>query len=353
MPEYLETQRLLLRPFKDADAAAAFEWCGHREAMRYSPNGPDRSVARTQVRLQRYQEHQRAHGFSKWMVLDRESGRRIGDAGLMHMPGTGEIELGYRITPAWWGRGLATEAGEAWLRHGLEALGIPRIIAFAHPNNAASLRVLKKLDFTFQRMDEMAGMHARVYTIRNPRRHRPTTAEILDTSRLHLREMGMGDLDFMASLLADPEVMRYYPACCSREESDSWLRRQQYRYARDGFGFWLVIEKDTGRPVGQAGVLLHEVDGKSGVGLGYMLDRSFWGHGFAIETAAASRDYAFNILGQPKLLCLVRPENEPSRAVARQLGMTVRGCTQYAGFTHLFFALSRAEHQRLRPPTPG
>ena len=47
MPEYLETQRLLLRPFKDADAAAAFEWCGHREAMRYSPNGPDRSMART------------------------------------------------------------------------------------------------------------------------------------------------------------------------------------------------------------------------------------------------------------------------------------------------------------------
>ncbi len=131
------------------------------------------------------------------------------------------------------------------------------------------------------------------------------------------------------------------------------MRRQQHRYARDGFGFWLAIEKATGRPVGQAGVLSHEVDGKSEIGLGYMLDRPFWGRGFATEAAVAGRDYVFDILGHSKLLCLVRPENEPSLAVALRLGMTVHGCTQYAGFTHLIFALSRAEHQRLRAATPG
>jgi RimJ/RimL family protein N-acetyltransferase len=277
----------------------------------------------------------------------------MGDAGLMHLPGTGEIELGYRISPAWWNRGLATEAGEAWRRHGLQALGIPRLIAFAHPDNAASLRVLEKLDFAFQRMDEMGGMHARVYSIRNPRRHRPPTPAVLETSRLYLREMGMGDLEFMASLLAHPGVMRYYPACCSREESENWVRRQQHRYARDGFGFWLAIEKATGSPIGQAGVLLHEVEGKSEIGLGYMLDRPFWARGFATEAAAASRDYVFDTLGRSRLLCLVRPENEPSRAVAQRLGMAVNGCTKYAGFTHLVFTLSRGAHQRQPSLPPG
>jgi len=346
MPEFLETQRLLMRPFQDGDATAAFEWLGHRETMRYSPNGPDRSVARTGVRLRRYQDHQRQHGFSRWMVLDRESGCPIGDAGLMHLPGTGEIELGYRMTPAWWNRGLATEAGEAWLRHGRQALALPRIIAMAHAENGASQRVLQRLGFSFQRMDELMGTRARVYSLCNARHYRPPTAAVLDTPRLHLREMGMGDLDFLAVLLAHPEVMRYYPACCSREESENWLRRQQHRYARNGFGFWLVLEKATGRPVGQAGLILQEVEGKSEVGVGYMLHRPFWGRGLATEAAAAGRDHAFDTLGCSKLLCLVRPENDPSQAVARRLGMTERGRTEYAGFEHLIFALDRVATSR-------
>lgn len=345
MPAHLETRRLLLRPFGEADAAAAFQWFGDREAMRYSPNGPDRSVARTQARLQVYRGHQRIHGFSRWILLDRDSGRAIGDAGLLHLTGTGEIELRYRLAPHWWNRGLATEAAQAWLRHGLEVLGIPRIIARAHPGHAASLRVLEKLEFVLQRNHEMADAHARVYSLANPRRCRPPAAAVLDTSRLHLREMGTGDLDFMASLLAHPEVMRYYPACCTREESEDWLRRQQERYARYGFGFWLAIEKATGRPVGQAGILMQDVEGRQEICLGYMLDRGFWGLGLATEAAAASCDYVFDTLGEAELLCLVRPENQPSQAVARRLGMALRGRTQYIGFPHLVFALGRDQHR--------
>jgi RimJ/RimL family protein N-acetyltransferase len=328
---------MVLRPFEASDAASAHGWFGDREVMRFSTNGPDSSLARTRVRVETYREHQRRFGFSKWIALDRKSGRPIGDAGIMHLPGSAEIELGYRFAREWWNHGLATEAGEAWMRHGLQELGIPRLIAFAHQDNVASQRVLDKLDFRFQRMDQMVGMRAAVYSCDHPARYRPPTSQVLETPRLLLREMEIADLDFIASLLADPEVMRYFPACCSREESEEWVRWQQQRYARHGFGFWLAIEKATRRPVGQIGPLLHEIDGQAEIGLGYMLDLSCWGRGLATEAAAASRDYVTDKLGRSRVLCLVRPENDPSRAVAGRLGMVPVSRTDHAGFPHLVF----------------
>lgn len=79
---------------------------------------------------------------------------------------------------------------------------------------------------------------------------------ILETERLRLREMSEADLDFLSALLGDAAVMRYWPKTCDREESRAWIKRQEERYARDGFGFWLAVSKATGLPVGQAGLFL-------------------------------------------------------------------------------------------------
>ena len=49
---------------------------------------------------------------------------------------------------------------------------------------------------------------------------------VLDTSRLNLCEIDIADLDFVAAMLADPGVMRYWPSCCSRDESAEWIRKQ-------------------------------------------------------------------------------------------------------------------------------
>ena len=53
--------------------------------------------------------------------------------------------------------------------------------------------------------------------------------QILETPRLILREMSLADLDFVAAMLADPEVMRYYPKCYSRQEAETWIGRQMNR----------------------------------------------------------------------------------------------------------------------------
>ena len=84
------------------------------------------------------------HGYSFWAVIERASGTLIGDAGLYRTP-AGEVELGYTLGAAWWGRGYATEAASRWLAFAFGELGMSEVVALAEPANIGSLHVLEKL----------------------------------------------------------------------------------------------------------------------------------------------------------------------------------------------------------------
>ncbi len=165
---------------------------------------------------------------------------------------------------------------------------------------------------------------------------------VLETPRLALRELTMADLDFVAAMLADPEVMRFYPKRYTRDESAAWIERQLGRYERDGHGLWLVASRETGQPVGQVGLVMQEVDGVREPEIGYLVHRPFWRRGFASEAAKAVRDHAFGALAKPHVISLVRPVNEPSAGVALTIGMTPERLTTFAGLEHRVFAALRA-----------
>ncbi len=164
---------------------------------------------------------------------------------------------------------------------------------------------------------------------------------VLETPRLVLREMSAADLGFVAEMLADPQVMRYWPRCYTREEASDWIDRQRARYVKDGVGYWLAISKASQQPVGQAGLLVMQIDGASEVGLGYILHRPFWRMGYASEAAEACRDYAFTHMAQNRVVAVIRPENEPSQRVAQRLGMIVEKRTVHAEYEHLVFVATR------------
>jgi [ribosomal protein S5]-alanine N-acetyltransferase len=161
----LETSRLILRPFESGDVEAAFGWFGDPIVMRFTPTGPDTSIDQTKARLANYQQHQITHGFSKWIILERPSGRAIGDSGLLKMQELGWIDLGFRLAQPYWGKGLATEAASAWVRAAFDDFHVDRLTALVHPENVASIRVLEKLRFQPERRDTIMGMKSIVYSL--------------------------------------------------------------------------------------------------------------------------------------------------------------------------------------------
>jgi ribosomal-protein-alanine N-acetyltransferase len=166
---------------------------------------------------------------------------------------------------------------------------------------------------------------------------------VLETPRLVLREMTLDDLDFMASMLAHPEVIHFYPKCYSREEAEAWVRRQMNRYAQHGHGGWLALDKATGQPRGQVGLIPQTVEGVPETEIGYLIHRPFWRNGLATEAAAACRDYAFDVLGRSRVISLIRPENVPSQGVARKVGLSPGKHVIHFELEHIVFSLSRAD----------
>jgi RimJ/RimL family protein N-acetyltransferase len=143
------------------------------------------------------------------------------------------------------------------------------------------------------------------------------------TARLAFREMTSHDLDDMAALLSDPDVMRYYPHPKSREEASAWIAWSQRLYHEHGVGLWLLTLRDTGEFVGDCGLTPQQVDGSNEIEVGYHVRTAFQGRGLATEAAAACRDYARDVLGVDRLIAIIDPRNRPSQRVAEKLGLVV------------------------------
>ena len=145
-PLPLLTEHLELSEPRMADAPALFhDVYGDPEVMRWVAGGPLVDLAATREALATFRAHQRAHGFTWWTVLERATGRVVGDAGLFSYAGTGpEIEVGYTFTRDVWGKGYATQAAIASLEVAFGPLALARVLAVVRPENGASQRVLEK-----------------------------------------------------------------------------------------------------------------------------------------------------------------------------------------------------------------
>ncbi|WP_323741055.1 GNAT family N-acetyltransferase [Microbacterium abyssi] len=141
------------------------------------------------------------------------------------------------------------------------------------------------------------------------------------TPRLRFREMTVSDLDEMAAMLGDPDVMAFYPAPKTRGESLDWIERMRERYARDGHGLW-VIETHDGEFVGDCGITWQSYNGTPVREVGYHVVRGYQGRGLATEAALACVDLVRREFTPTLLTAIIHPDNIASRRVAEHLGMT-------------------------------
>lgn len=149
----LETDRLVLRWLRADDAAfirgllnepAFLEFIGDRgvrsleDARDYIREGPSKSYA--------------ANGFGLNLVLRKSDGAALGICGLLKREELEDVDLGFALCEANWGRGYAFEAARAVLAHARNHLGLGRVVAISAPGNAASIRLLEKLGMRFEKM---------------------------------------------------------------------------------------------------------------------------------------------------------------------------------------------------------
>ncbi|MCP2164036.1 GNAT family N-acetyltransferase [Goodfellowiella coeruleoviolacea] len=152
---FLETDRLVLRRFTEDDLDNLVELDSDPEVMRYLSGGrpTPREVVRDEILPLYFRYYARFAGFGFWAAADRSTGTFLGWFELRPPEdgGVDEVELGYRLRRAAWGRGYATEGARALVHKAFAELGVRRVFATTMAVNAASRRVMEKAGLRFVR----------------------------------------------------------------------------------------------------------------------------------------------------------------------------------------------------------
>jgi [ribosomal protein S5]-alanine N-acetyltransferase len=149
----LETNRLVLRRLALPDAADLYRIYSDPETMKFMGKAPD-SIEEECDHIQAHiANHYEKYGVGLWATALKENNRLIGRCGLMRkqIEGVEEVEIAYLLDREYWGKGLATEAAEAIIKHGHAKYGFKRIVAVIHPQNVASIHVAEKIGMEYER----------------------------------------------------------------------------------------------------------------------------------------------------------------------------------------------------------
>ena len=134
----------------------------------------------------------------------------------------------------------------------------------------------------------------------------------------------------------------------AKEQCQLWFDLQEKRYRNDLGGMNVLIEKETGKFIGQCGLLIQEVDGQQKMEIGYSVLPEFWGKGFAPEAAKKCRDFAFENSFADALISIIHIETSKSEKVALKNGMKKTVQTIYKEMPVNIFSIEKSEWQKLK-----
>lgn len=167
----------------------------------------------------------------------------------------------------------------------------------------------------------------------------------IETDRLLLRMIRADDLDHLASLLSDPDVVKYVgdgqPA--GRDEAERALESIIKHWQTHGFGRWAVVDKSSGEFIGFGG--LRSLFGTPEVV--YHLAKAHWGRGYATELAHAAVQFGFEERGFDRIVAITKPQNAASIHVMDKLGLRFDKATRYYDIDVVQYEITRKEF------TPG
>lgn len=161
----IETERLTLRAFREADAAAFFELSQDPDVMRYVGDRRVPTLQESWRAIAGWLGHWALRDYGQWAIEERASGRLIGRAGIINPVDWPGAEVGYLLGRAWWGHGYATEAARAAMDWGFERIGFADLLSLIDPANNPSIAVAMRLGETLRGETDLWGNTVMVYGI--------------------------------------------------------------------------------------------------------------------------------------------------------------------------------------------
>ena len=161
----LQTERLTLRPFRNEDLDTMAKLFANPDFMRFSSGVYTRE--QTAAFLDKIIGWERAGLPSLFAVELKPERPLLGYCGFFHHPPevTADVEIGYRLHPDYWNRGLMTDAARRVRDHAFRDLKLPRVISLVHPENIASRRVAEKNGMTIEKEIMFRGFPTLVFAI--------------------------------------------------------------------------------------------------------------------------------------------------------------------------------------------
>lgn len=146
--------------------------------------------------------------------------------------------------------------------------------------------------------------------------------KILETERLLLRQFSTEDAEFILELLNEPSFIQNIGDRGVRTLADARayiLNGPVASYAKNGFGLYLVLLKETNESIGMCGLIKR--DGLDDVDIGYAFLPKFWSRGYAVESALAVKAYARDVIGLKRVVAITDPANDGSIRVLEKIGL--------------------------------
>ena len=164
---------------------------------------------------------------------------------------------------------------------------------------------------------------------------------VVETPRLIGRLPAFEHLDEFTAIMASPRVAETMGGALTREQAETWIRKDIAHWEVHDFGTWYAFERSTDQLVGRIGTRVTLVEGVMEVELAWVVHPDHWGQGYATELAAPARDLAYS-RGLKSVVAFTLPTNTASRRVMEKLGMNFERDITHADLPHVLYRASRA-----------
>jgi RimJ/RimL family protein N-acetyltransferase len=143
----------------------------------------------------------------------------------------------------------------------------------------------------------------------------------LETERYIIRSLKVKDVTTLAKIWTNPDVTRFMGGPRNYKEVHAQLMKDARLAPPPQFDLWVVIEKATGNIIGHCGILDKDIDNTREFELVYVIDKPYWGKGYATEVSSAIKHFAFHELALKRIVSLIDPANQASARVAVKVGL--------------------------------